>query len=79
MLLYDNQLEIKSHIGETALTGALDYMAMLEYLYRSLQRSSSKIGASSPFSSPLNKSLSVLIEELSLNVLLNMLTDSSLR
>ena len=79
MLLYDNQLEIKSHIGETALTGALDYMAMLEYLYRSLQRSSSKIGASSPFSSPLNKSLSVLIEELSLNVSLNMLTDSSLR
>lgn len=79
MLLYNNHLEIKSHIGETTLTGALDYVAMLEYLYRNLQRTSSGLGASSPSSSPLNKSLSVLIEELSLNVSLNMLTDSSLR
>lgn len=79
MLLYNNQLDIKSHIGETALTGALDYVAMLEYLHQNLQRTSAGLGASSPFSSPLNKSLSVLIEELSLNVSLNMLTDSSLR
>lgn len=79
MLLFNRELDIKSHIGETALTGALDYVAMLEYLYANLQRTSAGLGASSPIPSPLNKPLSVLIEELSLNVSLNMLTDSSLR
>lgn len=79
MLLYNRKLEVKSHIAETALAGALDYVAMLEYLHRNLDRTSAGLGASSPFSSPLNKSLSVLIEELSLNVSLNMLTDSFLR
>ena len=79
MVIYQNRLDVKSHIRETALTGALDYVAMLEHLHRSITRTSAGLGASSPFSSPLNKSLSVLIEELSLNVSFNMLTDSSLK
>lgn len=79
MLLYNNKLKIKSHIAKTALASAFDYVAMLEYLYQNLDQTSVRLGAFSLFLSLLNKSLSIFIKEFSLNVLLNMLTDSFLR
>lgn len=83
MVIYRNRLDVKSHIEDTALTGPVDYTAMLEYLHQRVTRLivtrvSARLGAFLPFSSPLNKSLSVLMQELSLNVSLNMLNDRSL-
>ena len=59
----------EANIKNTVLTGAVEFVAMMKNL-------SDGFSEDSP---PLNKSLSALIEEMSLNVSLNMLSDSYLR
>ncbi|MCJ1270368.1 hypothetical protein MMC22_010264 [Lobaria immixta] len=58
----------KANIKNTVLTGAVEFVTMMKNLSH----------GSSENSPPLNRSLSALIEELSLNVSLNMLSDSYL-
>lgn len=60
---------IEANIKNTVLTGAVEFVAMMKNFSHGLSEASP----------PLNKSLSALIEELSLNVSLNMLSDSYLR
>lgn len=73
VLKYRSYVLNQAKIQDTTLTGAPEFVAMMRNF------SETNAGNFLPASPSLNKSLSALIQELSLNVSLNMLTDSVLR